>query len=118
MRYMHQNQLWIYVKRMNGNNIIRFKEGSIPTLYKEFKEIVAKDNESKKDNYEYVTKLDYQEENVNIIRHKDVKKGTEYIYITDLPISNKNIEETINLGRKRWKIENEGFNIQKMEHLI
>ena len=37
----------------------------------------------------------------------------EFVYITDLPISNKNIEATINLGRKRWKIENEGFNIQK-----
>ena len=30
-----------------------------------------------------------------------------------MPITNKNIKETINLGRKRWKIENEGFNIQK-----
>ena len=52
--------------------IIRFKEGTIPTLYKEFKSIVEKENES-----------------------------------------NKNIENTINVGRKRWKIENEGFNMQK-----
>ena len=33
--------------------------------------------------------------------------------MTDLPITNKNIKETINIGRKRWKIENEGFNVQK-----
>ena len=33
--------------------------------------------------------------------------------MTDLPISDKNIEATIGVGRKRWKIENEGFNIQK-----
>lgn len=33
--------------------------------------------------------------------------------MTDLSIKNKNIEEMIYLGRKRWKIENEGFNIQK-----
>ena len=33
--------------------------------------------------------------------------------MTDLPINNKNIEGTIKLGRKRWKIENEGFNMQK-----
>ena len=33
--------------------------------------------------------------------------------MTDLPITNKNIKETIKLGRKRWKIENEGFNVQK-----
>ena len=35
------------------------------------------------------------------------------MYMTDLPISDKNIEATIAVGRKRWKIENEGFNIQK-----
>ena len=93
--------------------IIRFKEGSIPTLYKEFETIVAKDNESKIDNYEYVTKLEYQEEKVNIIKNIDKDTKTEYIYITDLPISDKNIKATIIVGRKRWKIENEGFNIQK-----
>ena len=41
------------------------------------------------------------------------RNGTEYIYMTDLSITDKNIKETIYLGRKRWKIENEGFNIQK-----
>ena len=41
------------------------------------------------------------------------KKGTEFVYMTDLSITNKNIEETIYIGRKRWKIENEGFNMQK-----
>ena len=35
------------------------------------------------------------------------------MYMTDLSITNKNIEETIYIGRKRWKIENEGFNMQK-----
>lgn len=93
--------------------IIRFKEGAIPSLYKEFETIVKIDNESKKSNYSYVTGLDYQENKTNIIKYKDSKKGTEFVYITDLPISSRNMEETINIGRKRWKIENEGFNIQK-----
>ena len=93
--------------------IIRFKEGSIPTLYNEFKKVVESNNESNKANYEYVTNLDYQEEKVNVIKHIDTKKGTEFVYITDLPITNKNIEATIGVGRRRWKIENEGFNIQK-----
>ena len=35
--------------------------------------------------------------------------------MTDLPISNKNVEATVGLGRRRWKIENEGFNVQKNE---
>ncbi len=93
--------------------IIRFKEGAIPSLYNEFETVVAKGNESTIKDYEYVTGLDYQEEKVNIIKYTDKKKGTEFVYITDLPITNKNIKATITIGRKRWKIENEGFNIQK-----
>lgn len=93
--------------------IIRFKEGAIPSLYNEFETVVAKANESTIKDYEYVTKLDYQEEKVNVIKYTDSKKGTEFVYITDLSITNKNIEAAINVGRKRWKIENEGFNIQK-----
>lgn len=93
--------------------VIRFKEGSIPTLYNEFKTVVEKNNESKKENYEYVTKLDYQEEKINIIKYTEDEKNTEFVYMTDLPITDKNIEETIKVGRKRWKIENEGFNVQK-----
>lgn len=51
--------------------VIRFKEGRIPTLYNEFKTVVEKNNESKKENYEYVTKLDYQEEKISIIKYTD-----------------------------------------------
>ena len=52
-------------------------------------------------------------EKINVIKYTDVKKNTEFVYITDLPVRNQNIEETINVGRNRWKIENKGFNIQK-----
>ena len=100
-------------KEKGWKYIIRFKEGSIPTLYREFETIVKTDNESRKKDYEYVTRIDYQENKINIIKYKDNKKETEFVYITDLSITNKNIEETIYIGRKRWKIENEGFNIQK-----
>lgn len=98
-------------KEKKWKYIIRLKEGRIPTLYKEFKIVVEENNESIKENYEYVTGLDYKEEKVNIIKHTE--KGTEFVYMTDLSISNKNIVGTVNIGRKRWKIENEGFNIQK-----
>ena len=100
-------------KEKGWKYIIRFKEGAIPSLYNEFETVVAKANESAIKDYEYVTGLDYQEEKVNIIKYTDKKKGTEFVYITDLPITNKNIKATITIGRRRWKIENEGFNIQK-----
>lgn len=110
---LYANKPVLEICKENGwKYIIRFKEGAIPSLYNEFETVVAKANESTNEStikdYEYVTGLDYQGEKVNII-----KKGTEFVYITDLPITNKNIKATINTGRRRWKIENEGFNIQK-----
>lgn len=100
-------------KENNWKYIIRFKEGKIPTLYNEFEKIVEKENESSIESYEYVTALEYKGNNTNIIRYKKTEKNTEFVYMTDLSISDKNIKETIHIGRKRWKIENEGFNIQK-----
>lgn len=98
--------------------IIRLKEGAIPTLYKEFTKITKEindGNESTKKDYEFVNKIEYKDYKINIIKYSETKKDTttEFVYMTDLPITNKNIEESIVLGRKRWKIENEGFNIQK-----
>jgi len=54
--------------------IIRFKEGAIPTLYREFETIVKTDNESKLKNYESVTKLEYQEHKTNVIKYTDERK--------------------------------------------
>ncbi|MFR8103953.1 MAG: transposase [Clostridia bacterium] len=115
---LYANKPVLEICKENGwKYMIRFKEGAIPSLYNEFETVVAKANESTNEStikdYEYVTGLDYQEEKVNIIKYTDNKKGTEFVYITDLPITNKNIKATINIGRRRWKIENEGFNIQK-----
>ena len=65
--------------------------------------------------YECARNLDYKEEKINVIKYTETKKNvsTEFVYMTDLPITEKNIESTVFVGRKRWKIENEGFNIQK-----
>lgn len=95
--------------------IIRLKEGSIPTLYEEFKTVVKRENETQKENYECATDLDYRESKINVVRYTETKKNitTEFVYMTDLPIKDKNIENTVAVGRMRWKIENEGFNIQK-----
>ena len=54
--------------------IIRFKEGAIPSLYKEFETVVKIEKESKIENYEYVTNLDYRENKTNIIKYKEEKK--------------------------------------------
>ena len=54
--------------------IIRFKEGAIPSLYREFETVVNIENESEIENYEYVTKLDYGENKTNIIKYREEKK--------------------------------------------
>lgn len=46
----------------------------------------------------------------------------EYQWITNIELTGRNLEEMIEVGRGRWKIENEGFNNQKngiydIEHL-
>ena len=45
------------------------------------------------------------------------------MFLTNLPLSHRNAPETAFFGRRRWKIENQGFNAQKnhgfaLEHLF
>ena len=42
-----------------------------------------------------------------------VISGQKFSYITNVPQSLENVIETVDNGRLRWKIENEGFNSQK-----
>ena len=44
---------------------------------------------------------------------KKNNKTTTFRYISNLEVNNSNIKEIVTLGRKRWKIENEGFYTQK-----
>ena len=53
---------------------------------------------------------------------KGKERTTEFTWITSIKINEKNAEEVAHVGRKRWKIENEGFKDQKcntfhIEHL-
>ena len=68
--------------------IIRFKEGAIPSLYREFETVVKIENESKIENYEYVTKLEYGENKTNIIKYREEKKRNR-ICIYDRFTNNK-----------------------------
>jgi hypothetical protein len=41
------------------------------------------------------------------------KTTNTHSFVTDLPVSRSNIEELVDCGRARWKIENENFNVLK-----
>lgn len=117
--------------------ILRFKEGSIPTVaseYKKLKEIeknytetIVKEGKTWND---YVTDIEYNGYRINVAEYgeeleyeikKGMKKGKKiltkkrYYYITDLSVKKKNVRELTEYGRRRWKIENEGFNTQKRQ---
>jgi len=96
--------------------IIRYKNGSIPCIAAEYEAIPEKGTAGQA---EYVNEIDYKEKPVNILRYWEEKviKGkdvrTEFQWLTSIKIADKNLEKLAAAGRKRWKIENEGFNRQK-----
>jgi hypothetical protein len=47
------------------------------------------------------------------INNTNLNKTTQYKYIVDLPPERQKLPSIIEMNRLRWKIENEGFNIQK-----
>jgi hypothetical protein len=96
--------------------IIRYKKGSIPSIAEEYEAIPEKERVG---NAEYVNEIDYKGKLVNMLKYweKKVVDGdvvcTEFQWLTNLGINKNNAEKIAKIGRKRWKIENEGFNRQK-----
>lgn len=103
--------------RDNGwDFIIRYKTGSIPGITEEYERIPEKGREG---HAEFVNDIDYNGKPVNMLRFWEEKmiKGeavrTDFQWLTSIRITKKNAEKLAGVGRKRWKIENEGFNRQK-----
>jgi len=110
---------------MNNNwrYILRFKKGCIPTLYDSYSRIRAEspigqsfhmtvDNDVRLD-YFYTNGLKYHDFTINLAECKDSSVEYAFLFITDLPVDRNNCESTVMYGRRRWRIENEGFKVQK-----
>lgn len=120
-------------KNNNWEFLIRYKDGSIPTLAEEYKEINEMgENEEEVIEIEYIYKrkpkvkathkmkwvndLYYQGHNVTVMEleiENKQKTTKEFQWVTSMKVTNWTAEEFAETGRKRWLIENEGFNIQK-----
>lgn len=106
--------------------IIRYKETDAPSIKRNFDEIKITDG-----NFEYQNEIIFGDlknkdfYTLNVIsfdeQSVDDKTGetitTNFSYITSLTIDSKNKEDIVNLGRRRWKIENKGFKEQKSDVL-
>lgn len=96
--------------------IIRLKEERQKLLGEE---INCLEKAEKEEEIKYWNEIKYGEihrqKQGNVIKYYDKKedKTTEFLWITSFKITEKNKEELVYFGRKRWKIENEGFNMQK-----
>jgi len=105
--------------------IINFKAGSIPTVAQEFNALLPLEPQnrltfSQKDvrqDYQWVTEIDHEGHLVNVLSCHEIKEKQEpkdFVLLTNLNLTSKNCFIIANEGgRKRWKIENEGFNTQK-----
>lgn len=125
--------------RDNGWHILlRYKEGSIPSIAEEYRNIAdmgeaeeldrpiareypRKGKVKEKQHMEWVPEIDYRGYKLTLLAleietetEKTGKKAAKtFQWLTDLAVTGKNAGEFAGTGRKRWQIENEGFNIQK-----
>ena len=95
--------------------LIRFKEGSIKNVAKEFNILKDFDGESN-ENCKWVSEIGYNKRTVNVIETEETIENEitrTFVFITNIKITKRNADEIMFFGRSRWKIENEGFNNQK-----
>jgi hypothetical protein len=111
--------LYEVCEKNNWKFILRFKEGRAKTLWTEFEEIKNIECEMVR-NHKYVNHLEYHNRSINMAetsvtleKNKTEKIELSFVFVTDIKISPRNIEQIFNAGRSRWKIENQGFNNQK-----
>lgn len=115
--------------------LISFKEGAMPQLYKECQRLIQESRENRffqregdeERAYAWVENVEWEKGLlVNALRcrkkEKKTQRETDFFWLTNLPLSKRTCAAAAKAGRMRWKIENEGFNIQKnsgyeLEHL-
>lgn len=97
------------------NYLIRFKDGSIPSVAAEFHLLKEREVQNHRDGARWVNGISYNKRMVNVMEFVFQKKNNElrFQWITNIDITKKKVLEFAETGRKRWMIENEGFNIQK-----
>ena len=95
--------------------IFNLKKDRLKNVYEQFTDNINYYNETKKENYYLSKNIEFNGNVFDVFKYIETtnNKTTTFHYISNLNIKDNNIEEIINMGRRRWKIENEGFNQQK-----
>ncbi len=120
--------------------ILRYKEGSIPTIAQEYQKLKKTEGNCRKQElcdgacwHGFVTDIDYNGYKVNIVEYVEerevkIKKGgrkgdtkkvkSRFLFLTDLSVGQNNASALIESGRRRWKIENGGGSMPKRNMVI
>ncbi|MGM0568878.1 MAG: hypothetical protein ACQESB_06665, partial [Elusimicrobiota bacterium] len=122
------NPVFNICDRNNWKYLITFKEGSMPEGYQEYLSIIecqkmhkiekkkTVETKDKKQQLRWVNDITFRGPAFSVLSCKETlrkKKTTDYLWLTNFNVSKSNCEILQRGGRLRWKIENEGFNIQK-----
>ena len=102
-------------KEYKWKYILNLKKDRLKNLYNDFEDDLNYENETNKENYFLSSKLKYKMHKLSAVKYQEQQQNklVTFNYITNLVVTNNNIEEIVKLGRARWKIENEGFREQK-----
>jgi len=117
-------------ERNGWKYLLNFEEGSIPSMVTEYEALRQIENNFWREVeqgvekwYDFVENIDYRGHLIQFIEYGSCCNDNSSYLLTNLPVRRKNVAHTVQTGRKRWKIENEGFNNQKnhgyyLEHVF
>ena len=102
-------------KKYKWNYIFNLKPDRLKEINEAFEDNINYQNETTHQDYYLSTNIKYKGIILSAFKYIETKKKktTTFRYISDLEIKDSNIKEIVSMGRKRWKIENEGFYTQK-----
>jgi len=99
--------------------LIRYKQGSIPSVYQEYESLRKQEKNYREFQingiacwYDHINEIDYNGYLLNLLEYGDSDKKY-FCFLTNLSITLKNRAKLLADGRRRWSIENQGFNTQK-----
>lgn len=99
----------------NWKYIFNLKPDRLKEVASQFEGNIKLENETNLSNYYLSTNIYHKKHCFNAIKYEELQnnKLVSFRYVTNLNINNDNIKDIVTMGRRRWKIENEGFNEQK-----
>ena len=85
--------------------IFNFKKSRLKNAYEQFEDNLNYENETSQENYYLSSNIQHKSCTFTAIRYDETNddKITSFSYVTNLKVTNNNIEEIIAMGRRRWK---------------